>query len=134
MGLEGGCLRVHLKAGDCLAMPARYLHMVLTKGDTVAFGTNFLAFGHLPLVLDELSKEFTQVSETERFPGLEDLLALFVHTCAVKTSIPIGHLLQDLAFRVCDMYSTERIQQVSNLSVLFKFRLTSVGSKIELSF
>ena len=39
-GLEGGCLRFNVKVGDCLVMPAQYLHFVLTKGSFSFFISN----------------------------------------------------------------------------------------------
>ena len=44
--LEGGCLKVTLPPGDIFAMPAQFLHFVLTRSDTVAMGYSFLAEEH----------------------------------------------------------------------------------------
>ena len=55
--LEGGCLRVTLNPGDVFAMPSQYIHTVLTSGDSVAVGTNFLSEGHSNQIMKAIIEE-----------------------------------------------------------------------------
>ena len=48
----GGCHRIHAKAGDAIILPSKWIHCVLTHGDSVALGANFLCSGHSDLIID----------------------------------------------------------------------------------
>ena len=50
--LEGGCHRIHARAGDAIVLPSKWIHCVLTHGDSIALGANFLSFGHSRLIVD----------------------------------------------------------------------------------
>ena len=70
------------KVGDILVMPANYLHFVLTKGDAVSLGTNFLAMGHLPMIKESMILEYPKNSN-DKFPGLPEMLVLMMHQLVV---------------------------------------------------
>ena len=50
--LEGGCHRIHARAGDAIVLPSKWIHCVLTHGDSIALAANFLSFGHSRLIVD----------------------------------------------------------------------------------
>ena len=39
-------------AGDAIVLPSKWIHCVLTHGDSIALGANFLSFGHSRLLVD----------------------------------------------------------------------------------
>ena len=85
--LEEGCCRVVLKPGDIFVMPSEFIHFVLTRGDSIAIGTNFLSKGHMSTIIGKLQEE-TSYSKDERFPGIPEMVAILlkktVEACRVN--------------------------------------------------
>ena len=102
--LEEGCLRVHVEVGDILVMPANYLHFVLTKGDAVSLGTNFLAMGHLPMIKESMILEYAK-NANDMFPGLPEMLVLMMHQLVVDLHPASADALYPRT-TLCDRYTT----------------------------
>ena len=97
--LEEGCLQLHVTAGDVLAMPASFLHFVLSKSNAFSLGTNFLAFGYLPMIRHSIIVEFPKRSD-DKFPDLPEMLVLLMYRIAKK-------LCPRPCRRLVSMYSTD---------------------------
>ena len=134
--LEGGCYRVSLRAGDCLMMPAQYIHFVLTRGDSVPVGTNFLSMGHLPLIIKKMKEEFFEVSDVERFPGLPDMFALFLYQSVGKLTFNLTEDVQQLMEEIRQLYVEENVKTVSFVIHFIKYNSSwlSTDDKLSLSF
>ena len=89
--LEGGCLRVTLNPGDVFAMPSQYIHTVLTSGDSVAVGTNFLSEGHSNQIMKAIIEE-DSVREHEKFPGMLKMLAILMLKASERCMITLDFL------------------------------------------
>ena len=74
---DWGCLRVTLNPGDIFAMPSQYIHTVLTCGDSVAVGTNFLSEGHSTQIMKAIIEE-DSFKDHEKFPGMLERLAILM--------------------------------------------------------
>ena len=58
-------------------MPSQYIHTVLTSGDSVAVGTNFLSEGHSNQIMKAIIEE-DSVREHEKIPGMLEMLAILM--------------------------------------------------------
>ena len=58
-------------------MPSQYIRTVLTSGDSVAVGTNFLSEGHSNQIMKAIIEE-DSVREHEKFPGMLEMLAILM--------------------------------------------------------
>ena len=58
-------------------MPSQYIHTVLTSGDSVAIGTNFLSEGHSNQFIKAIIEE-DSIREHEKFPGMLEMLAILM--------------------------------------------------------
>ena len=77
---------VTVKPGDILVMPSQFLHFVLTKGNSIAIGSNFLAEGHADLIRSSMDNE-SSFPAHDKFPGLPELFAILLHK-AVSSAHP----------------------------------------------
>ena len=111
-------MRLHVTAGDVLVMPANFLHFVLTKGNAISLGTNFLAFGHLSMIRHSIIVEFPRRSD-DKFPDLPEMLVLLMYRIAKK-------LCPRLCRRLVSMYST--VQSIYNETVAREVRFLSLQS------
>ena len=111
-------MRLHVTAGDVLVMPANFLHFVLTKGNAISLGTNFLAFGHLPMIRHSIIVEFPRRPD-DKFPDLPEMLVLLMYRIAEK-------LCPRLCRRLVSMYST--VQSLYNEHAAREVRLLSLHS------
>ena len=111
-------MRLHVTAGDVLVMPANFLHFVLTKGNAISLGTNFLAFGHLPMIRNSIIVEFPRRSD-DKFPDLPEMLVLLMYRIPEK-------LCPRLCRRLVSMYST--VQSLYNEHAAREVRLLSLHS------
>ena len=111
-------MRLHVTAGDVLVMPANFLHFVRTKGNAISLGTNFLAFGHLPMIRHSIIVEFPRRSD-DKFPDLPEMLVLLMYRIAEK-------LCPRLCRRLVSMYST--VQSLYNEHAAGEVRLLSLHS------
>ena len=105
-------MRVHVEVGDILVMPANYLHFVLTKGDAVSLGTNFLAMGHLPMIKESMILEYAK-NANDKFPGLPEMLVLMMHQL-------VGDLHPRLCRRLVSTYNT--VRQIYNHTEVLQVR------------
>ena len=70
----GGCQAITLKARQGLIMPANMIHMVETKGVSVAYGVNFIFKNHLRLAADTFKTErVLKTKLTECYPSFSFL-------------------------------------------------------------
>ena len=76
--IEGGCHRIHAKAGDTIIMPSNWIHCVLTVGDSIALGSNFLSFGHMGLVIDSHVRNDDDADSV--YPCLSGVLAALIYS------------------------------------------------------
>ena len=102
-------------------MPAQYIHFVLTKGDSVAVGTNFLSMGHLPLVIKKMKEEFFEVSDIERFPGVPDMFALFLFNSVDKLKLNLSEEVKQLMEDISQLFVEDNLKTVS---FVFHFELS----------
>ena len=58
-------------------MPSQYIHAVLTSGDSVAIGTNFLPEGHANQIMKTIIEE-DSFKDHEKFPGMLEMLAIWM--------------------------------------------------------
>ena len=66
-----------VEAGDILVLPARWPHIVATKGDAIAFASNFLAVTHFHLIVDShLNASQQEIDDEEVFPGVVRVYAV----------------------------------------------------------
>ena len=69
--LTGGVHKLVVEAGDILVLPARWPHLVATKGDAIAFASNFPAVTHFPPIVDShLTASQQEINDEEGFPGV----------------------------------------------------------------
>ena len=69
--LTGVVHKLVVEAGDILVLPARWPHIVATKGDAIAFASNFLAVTHFLLIVDShLNASQQEIDDEEVFPGV----------------------------------------------------------------
>ena len=74
--LTGGVHKLVVEAGDMLVLTARWPHIVATKGDSLAFASNFLAVTHFPPIVDShLNASQQEIDDEEVFPGADRLYA-----------------------------------------------------------
>ena len=99
-------------------MPANILHFVLLKGNAISLGTNFLAFGHLPMIRHSIMVEFPRRSD-DKFPDLPEMLVLLMYRIADK-------LCPRLCRRLVSIYST--VQSIYNEHAAREVRLLSLQS------
>ena len=64
-------------------MPSEFIHFVLTRGDSIAFGTNFLSKGHMSTIIGKLQEE-ASYSRDERFPGITEMVAILLKKKAIE--------------------------------------------------
>ena len=66
-----------METGDILVLPARWPHVVVTIGDSIAFAANFLAVTHFPLILDShLNTTLQEINDEEVFPRVISIFAV----------------------------------------------------------
>lgn len=102
---------MHVKAGDILVMPANYLHFVLTKGDAMSMGTNFLSFGHLPMIRQAIINEYPKPSDV-KFPSLPEMLVLMIYQIVEKLNPRLYHRLVSIYSTVRSIYDEDDARQV----------------------
>ena len=54
----------------------------IVTGDSIAVGTNFLAFGHIPMIREMMILDHSRTDD--KFPDLPELLALLLLTATEK--------------------------------------------------
>ena len=106
--LEEGCCRVVLKPGDIFAMPSEFIHFVLTRGDSIAFGTNFLSKGHMSTIIGKLQEE-TSYSKDERFPGITEMVAILL-----KKAIEACRVSEVCTDEFCTLTNSARLHNAIN--------------------
>ena len=75
--LTGWVHKLVVEAGDILVLPARWPQIVATKGDAIAFASNFLAVTHFPLIVDShLNASQQEIDDEEVFPGVVRVYAV----------------------------------------------------------
>ena len=75
--LKDGVHELVMEAGDIPVLPARWPHVVATKGDSIAFGSNFLAVTHFPLIVDShFNARQQEIDDEEVFPGVVRIYAV----------------------------------------------------------
>lgn len=100
-----------MKAGDILVMPANYLHFVLTKGDAISMGTNFLSFGHLPMIRQSIIEECPESSD-DKFPDVPEMLVLIIYQIVEKLNPRLYRRLVSIYNTVRSIYSEDAVRQV----------------------
>lgn len=84
-GIEGEAKFFDIRQNDAFLMPAGTPHFVLTKSDTVAFGSNFLTVSGLAHSMARYGSELVLCEPLEhRFPNFEIIITLLAH--ALKES------------------------------------------------
>ena len=73
----GGFFTVTLSPGGIFAMPSQNIHAVLTSGEPVAIGTNFLAEGHSSQIMTVITDE-ESLRDQEKFPGMLEMIAVLM--------------------------------------------------------
>ena len=53
-------------------------------GDSIAVGTNFLAFGHIPMIRELMILDHSRTYADDKFPDFLELLALLLLTATEK--------------------------------------------------
>ena len=56
----------------------------IVTGDSIAVGTNFLAFGHIPMIREMMILDHSRTYADDKFPDLPELLALLLLTAKEK--------------------------------------------------
>ena len=83
-------------------MPAQFLHFVLTRSDTVAIGTNFLAEGHSDEICKAIAEE-DALPDRFKFQNLMKMLAILLlkaaERCIVTQALMRVHRCIDLRYR-----------------------------------
>ena len=75
--LVGGVHKFEMETGDILVLPARWPHVVVTIGESIAFAAIFLAVAHFPLILDShLNTTLEEINEEEVFPSVISIFAV----------------------------------------------------------
>ena len=101
-------------------MPSEFIHFVLTRGDSIAFGTNFLSKGHMCTITDVLHKELS-VSPNEKFPGMTEMLAILLlkasEMCMLTDALRSGTEDFVRLHKAIDNLYSERSAQEVRLSV-----------------
>ena len=70
--LSGRLHKFVAEAGDIIVVPARWPHVVATKGDSIAFASNFLAVTHFPLIVNS----HLNASQQDVFPAIIPIYAV----------------------------------------------------------
>ena len=82
-------------------MPAHFLHFVLTRSDTVAIGTNFLAKGHSDEICKAIAEE-DALPDRFKFQNLMEMLAILLlkaaEHCIVTQALMRVHRCFDLRY------------------------------------
>ena len=108
--LEGGCAVITVKPGDILVMPSQFLHFVLTNGNSVAVGSNFLAEGHSNSIRLSIENE-SSFPAHDKFPGLPELFAILLHRAAQSCKIVRDFCVMHRA--IDSIYNEQELQMVS---------------------
>ena len=75
--LSGRLHKLVVEAGDIIVVPARWPHVVATKGDSIAFASNFLAVTHFPLIVNShLNASQQEIDAEEVFPAIIQIYAV----------------------------------------------------------
>jgi hypothetical protein len=95
-GLDTPCLRLRVKAGEAILIPAGMIFMVWAKEDTVALVAHYLDFHHLPQIVAEYIEEREARAPLEEcFPCSSQLL-LMVLSAWVDGGLLWGHECLDV--------------------------------------
>ena len=82
-------------------MPSQFLHFVLTRSDTVAIGTNFLAQGHYEEIRKTIAEE-DALPDRFKLQNLMEMLAIFLlkaaEGCIVTQALMRVHRNNDLRY------------------------------------
>ena len=84
-------------------------------GNSVAIGTNFLAKGHLDVILKQFVEDNKLLNEgllcdEEMFPGLADMMAVFLYVTLRKK---LSFNLIDINSVIMDKYNEDNVKSVS---------------------
>ena len=102
--LEGGCAVITVKPGDILVMPSQFLHFVLTKGNSIAVGSNFLAEGHSDLIRSSI--------ENESFFPAHELFAILLHNAAQSSGCMMIRDFRVMHRAIDSIYNEQEVQTV----------------------
>ena len=103
-------------------MPSQYIHAVLTNGDSVAVGTNFLSEGHSNQIMKAIIEE-DSVREHEKFPGMLEMITpdfLRLHRAIENRyqeseAVVVSCIFQ---FTIVSNQTSDRIKSLYNEAVL----------------
>ena len=113
-----GMFAVACHSWRCSSHARKFPPLCTTKGNAISLGTNFLAFGHLPMIRHSIIVEFPRRSD-DKFPDLPEMLVLLMYRIAEK-------LCPRLCRRLVSMYST--VQSLYNEHAAREVRLLSLHS------
>ena len=102
-------------------MPSQYIHAVLTSGDSVAVGTNFLSEGHSNQIMKAIIEK-DSVREHEKFPGILEMLAILMLKASERCMITPDFLR---LYRVVE----NRYQESEAVAVSCIFEFTTVSNQ-----
>lgn len=91
-------------------MPSEFIHFVLTSGDSIAFGTNFLSKGHMRTITDVVKKELS-IGLNEKFPGMTEMLAILL--LQASENCPVTGDFCRLHKDIGNLYDESSAKQVS---------------------
>ena len=94
-----------------MVMPANFLHFVLTKGDSMSLGTNFLSYGHLPMIRQSIVVEYP-LNSYVKFPGLPEMLVLMMYKIVEKISPSLRRRLVSIYSTVQSIYKESDAREV----------------------
>ena len=88
-GIEGEAKYFDIRQNDVFLMPAGTPHFVLTKSDTIAFGSNFITMSGLARSICRYGAERAACEPEEHsFDNFEVILTLLAH-CIKESNTPI---------------------------------------------
>ena len=100
-------------------MPSQYIQAVLTSGDSVAVGTNFLSKGHSNQIMKAIIEE-DSVREHEKFPGMLEMLAILIlkasERCMITPDFLRIHRVIENQYQECEAVA---------VSCMFEFTIVS---------
>ena len=92
-------------------MPSEFIHFVLTSGDSIAFGTNFLSKGHMRTITGVVKKDELSIGLKEKFPSMTEMLAILLLQASEKC--PVTGDFCRLHKDIGNLYDESSAKQVS---------------------
>lgn len=78
-----GCVAITINPGDVLILPPNWIHCVLTNGESVATGANFISFNFLSKSIDSyILERLNHDPWSQCFPNFEIVLLGYLWMCA----------------------------------------------------